>query len=95
MPHFKADISELSKLSRALGLTDKSRTSFYTETSLILGLQQEGKKSALAPHLATLMEKSPLVSTLLVLRSGAGDLQALLEHTSINTVPVTVVKGFL
>lgn len=47
MPHFKADISELSKLSRALRLTDNSRTSFYTRTPLIQSLWQEEKKSAL------------------------------------------------
>lgn len=38
MPHFKADIRELSKLSRALGLTDNSRTSLYTRTTLIQSL---------------------------------------------------------
>lgn len=73
LPHFKADISELSKLSGALGQTDDSRTSFYTTTSLIQSPWQQ-EKSTLTPHLATLMGKPPLLSTILVSHSGADGL---------------------
>lgn len=59
---FNADISELSKLSRAQELTDNSRTSFYTRIPLLQSLHQEEKKSAGTPHLATLMRKPILVS---------------------------------
>lgn len=62
MSHFKADISELSKLSEALGQTDNSRNSFLTRISLTQSLQQKAK-SVLTPQLGTLMGKPPLVST--------------------------------
>lgn len=50
MPHFDADISKLSKLSRALELIDNSRTSFLYQNVSALLSTAGGKESAPLPH---------------------------------------------
>lgn len=50
MRHFDADISKLSKLSRALELIDNSRTSFLYQNVSALLSTAGGKESAPLPH---------------------------------------------
>lgn len=94
MSHFKTDMSELSKLSRALGQTGNSRNPFLRRTSLTQSVQQKAK-SALTPQLGTLMGKPPLVSIVCVSHTGADSLWILLENTFSSNFPDTVGKGFL